>query len=106
MPSSQPVSGVTPQATGQPAKVSPRRSAVDARRLREEAIDAGVGDAMADQRVHGSTDGAERRIVPSRELELGLGRREGIDGEHRVHEREEARQLGRFPFELERRRAR
>ena len=57
-------------------------------------------DAIADDRVHGAAQHSQRRLVATREVELGLVRGQRIDGELRPHEGEQVRPFRGLPFEL------
>lgn len=56
-------------------------------------------DAVADDRVHGFSRGAERRFVNPREIQLRFGRGQWIHGRLALHERKQSRHGRGLPLQ-------
>ena len=53
-----------------------------------ETMNRHLGDAVADDRVHGLSHGAEWRFVKAREIQLRFGGGQWVDRKLGLHERE------------------
>ena len=64
-------------------------------------VNGRLGDAVPDHRVDGATENTERRFVEARQIQLGLGCGQRIDGQFRPHERKQVRRFRGLPFEVQ-----